>query len=401
VRLLYCFGMSGHHYFRWEARRSLLFAGSGRSWRSAVRVLASVVSALAIVGAGASPAQSQASQVPGVTSPKVPPVVAVSGNHLVDKSGAALQLRGVNRSGLEYACIQGWGFFDGPNVLSDNASIPAMASWATNVVRLPLNEDCWLGINGNSTNAPYVGQAYRSTVLRYVRRLHAYGLAVILDLQFAEPGTTPAQPPTLEPMPDADHAPAFWKSVARNFKGDKSAVFDLYNEPHDVSWSCWRNGCQVTSSATGAPYTAVGMQSLLTTVRSTGATNTVIVGGLGYSGDITGWLANAPTDSAGQLAVSMHLYNFGSCVTVACWDAQDAPVAASVPVITGELGENDCATGFVNTYMPWADTHNISYLAWTWDTWGCGGIALISSYNGTPTTYGQGIYDHFLSRANP
>ena len=43
----------------------------------------------------------------------------VDGNQLVDSSGLTVQVRGVNRSGTEYACIQGWGIFDGP---SDAAS---------------------------------------------------------------------------------------------------------------------------------------------------------------------------------------------------------------------------------------------------------------------------------------
>ena len=325
-----------------------------------------------------------------------PPVVRVAGNRLVDGAGKPLQLRGVNRSGSEYACIQGWGFFDGP---SDDASIVAMASWATNVVRLPLNEDCWLGINGNSMNAPYMGAVYRATVQQYVARLHAHGLAVILDLQVAEPATTPTGS-TLEPMPDADHAPAFWSSVAGMFARDQSVVFDLFNEPHDVSWSCWRDGCPWKSSATGAPYQAAGMQSLVSAVRSTGATNTIILGGLDYSNDMTGWLANAPTDPAGQLAASFHLYNFGSCNAAECWVTQVAPTAALVPVVTGELGENDCAAGFVNTYMAWADAHNISYLGWAWDIFDCSsGPALISNYDGTATAFGKGMRDHYLSLA--
>src|SRR5438552_5889130 len=35
-------------------------------------------------------------------------VVRVSGNRLVDRSGQPLWLLGVNRSGTEYACAQGW-----------------------------------------------------------------------------------------------------------------------------------------------------------------------------------------------------------------------------------------------------------------------------------------------------
>ncbi len=69
----------------------------------------------------------------------------VSGNRLLDAHGRRLILRGVNRSGSEYACIQGWGIFDGP---STAASVQAMAAWHMNFVRVPLNEDCWLGING-------------------------------------------------------------------------------------------------------------------------------------------------------------------------------------------------------------------------------------------------------------
>ena len=71
--------------------------------------------------------------------------ISVSANHLVDANGQTLVLRGVNRPGPAYAWIQGWGIFDGP---SDAASVNAIASWQTNAVRLQLNEDCWLNING-------------------------------------------------------------------------------------------------------------------------------------------------------------------------------------------------------------------------------------------------------------
>src|SRR2546422_5398632 len=47
----------------------------------------------------------------------------------VDSTGGRVRLRGVNRSGTEYACAQGWGMFDGP---SDSASVQAIASWKAN-----------------------------------------------------------------------------------------------------------------------------------------------------------------------------------------------------------------------------------------------------------------------------
>ncbi len=78
------------------------------------------------------------------------PQLHVSGSKLVNASGQTVLLHGVDRSGTEYACVQGNGIFDGPN---DQASITAMKNWGVNAVRVPLNEACW---NAES----YVSSAY-------------------------------------------------------------------------------------------------------------------------------------------------------------------------------------------------------------------------------------------------
>ena len=316
--------------------------------------------------------------------------VQVNGNRLVDQNGTPLRLLGVNRSGTEYACVQGWGIFDGP---SDAASIAAIASWHVNAVRVPLNEDCWLGING--VNPSYGGANYRSAIGGYVSRLHAAGLVVVLDLHWNAPGTTLALGQQV--MADADHSPAFWSSVASYFLSDPAVVFDLYNEPHDISWACWRDGC-----TTSGGWQAAGFQSLVNAVRATGATQPVLVGGNGWAGDLSSWLTYRPTDPAHQLAASVHVYNFSGCTTQSCWASTIAPVAAVVPVVSGEIGENDCAHSFIDSYMAWADTAGVSYLGWTWDTWDCkSGPALISNYDGTPTAFGIGLRDHLASLTTP
>ncbi len=314
--------------------------------------------------------------------------IKVRGNALVDGSGAPVRLLGVNRSGTEYACSQGWGIFDGP---SDAASIAAMASWHTNAVRVPLNEDCWLGINGVSPS--YGGPNYQSAVGAYVSALHNAGLVAILDLHWNAPGTALARGQQV--MADADHAPAFWSSVATYFRTDPAVAFDLYNEPHDISWLCWRDGC-----ATSGGWQAAGMQSLVNAVRSAGASQPVLVGGLGWSSDLSSWLTYRPTDPANQVVASFHVYNFSGCSMSDCWTGQVAPVAASVPVVTGEIGENDCGSTFIAAYMAWADAHGVSYLGWTWDTWNCSsGPALITAYDGTATAFGAGFRDHLTALA--
>jgi endoglucanase len=319
------------------------------------------------------------------------PALHVVGNHLVNSTGSTVQLVGVDRSGTEYACIQGWGIFDGP---SDASSVATIASWHANAVRVPLNEDCWLGING--APSAYSGATYRNAIAAYVQELNAAGMVAILDLHWGAPGTTKAT--SQEQMPDAAHAPAFWTSVAGTFAHTPGVMFDLFNEPHDVSWSCWRNGCTLPNGTV-----AVGMQTLLSAVRAAGATQPVLAEGLNWGGDLSGWLANAPVDPDHALVASAHLYNFSGCNSATCWSSTIAPVAASVPVVTGEIGETDCSASWINSYMTWADSHGISYLAWAWDAgggWSCSsGPGLFNSYDGTPNVYGTGYRSHLAALA--
>ena len=317
---------------------------------------------------------------------KSAPAITVAGNRLV-VGGRPIRLLGVDRSGAEYACIQGWGIFDGP---VSPASVAAIAAWHVNAVRVPLNEDCWLGING--AKRQYAGAAYRRAISAYVGRLHRAGLVVVLDLHWNAPGRSRAS--GQRQLPDLDHSVAFWRSVARTFRRDPALLFDVYNEPHDVSWRCWRDGCRVGG------WRAAGMQRIVNAIRAAGAAQPIMLGGLAWSNDLSKWLRYAPRDPRHQLVASFHVYNFNTCASAACWDATVAPVAARVPVVTGELGESDCAHGFIDSYMRWADAHRISYLGWTWDTWDCaGGPALISSYDGTPTPFGIGFRDHLAALA--
>jgi endoglucanase len=239
-----------------------------------------------------------------------------------------------------------------------------------------------------------------------VALLHAHGLVAILDLHWTDgvytgnsSGCASATATCQKPMPDAPNANNFWSGVATAFKGDLATVFDLFNEPYveratgseDTGWTCWLSG----GTCPGVGYQVAGMQSMVNSVRATGATNVILLGGLAYSNDLTGWLAHEPTDPSHNLVAAWHSYNFNTCSTSSCWDSQVAPVLAVVPVVAGEIGENDCGSGYVNTLMSWLDSHGASFLAWTWNTWDCSsGPSLISNYNGTATAYGAGVKAH-------
>jgi hypothetical protein len=343
--------------------------------------------------------------------------IAVSGNHFVNGAGATVRLLGVDVPSTEYACDQGWGYASQPLTVGTAAAI---ASWHADAVRVPLNEDCWLGLNGQPSFGTQAG--YQQAIETWVSDLNAVGLYAIVDLHWTAPGTNNAD--GQRPMPD-DHSAAFWASVAGAFKDNHAVVFDAFNEPYSpaangnshlaVSWSCWLSGgCLVPVANQDATiddtdtFTAVGMQAIVSAIRGVGATQPIILGGLSYANDLTGWLAYEPTDPAHQLAASFHNYYGESCDTPSCWNTTIAGVAAHVPVVTGEFDQGyDCAspptqpsgsTTFDNTFMDWADGAGVSYLAWGW--WvlgntstpcsalggGGGNYALISNYGGTPVS---------------
>jgi hypothetical protein len=147
------------------------------------------------------------------------------------------------------------------------------------------------------------------------------------------------------------------------------------------------------------------MQQLLDSVRATGATNVVMVGGPQYAGDLDRWLEYEPTDPLHQLAASIHIYwnkpsdpDFSPCYSSSCWNEVLAPLSVRVPIVVGELGELDCGDTLYPPFLDFADRYGISYLAWAWFVGSCAREpSLISSYSGTATAYGIGYQQHLAA----
>ena len=316
----------------------------------------------------------------------------VVGNRLVT-SGRTVHIHGVNRSGTEYACIQGWGIFDGP---SNARSVRALRAWHANAVRVLLNEDCWLGING--VKAKYSGRAYRRAIVNYVRLLHRFGMYAELSLIWAAPGSYRAT--YQSGAPDRNHSPAFWKSLAATFKHDHKVILAPWGETI-VDANCFLRGgvCEATYGSSNTPYATAGMQQAVTVMRRAGYTGVIAIPGVNYANDLTQWLSHMPRDPRNQLIAEAHIYGKNTCSSASCFNRTLLPVAKKVPLIFGETGESyddsDCGSSQISNFMNWADQHGVGYEAWTWDTWGtCG--SLISSFNGTPANaYGAWVKSHY------
>jgi hypothetical protein len=320
----------------------------------------------------------------------------VSGNRLLDGRGQPVQFHGVDRSGTEYTCIHGLGVFDGPG---DGQSVQAMAGWHVNAVRVPLNEDCWLGING--VKPQYAGVNYRQAIVNYVRLLHRYGMYVELSLIWAAPGAYPA---TYQAgAPDEDHAPAVWSSMASTFKNDPNVVLAPWGETVTDA-KCFLSGgvCEATFGPHNVPYRTAGMQQAVDVMRRAGYRGVISIPGVAFANDLSKWLVDEPKDPDHQLIAEAHVYGKNTCDTTQCFNTVLAPVAKRVPLIFGETGESydatDCGSSRVATFIQWADAHDVGYDAWAWDTWNnCS--SLIASYNtGQPYgPYGSWIKTHYAS----
>ncbi|TMF48698.1 MAG: glycoside hydrolase family 5 protein, partial [Chloroflexi bacterium] len=333
----------------------------------------------------------------------------VQGNQIIGADGKPYIFHGIGLDGLEFAC-QGDGNLDSGHLafMGSGTSNANGTYWFANTVRLPLTQSIWLnGLPGQCTAAQY-----QATVKQTVDTLTALKLNVIIDLQWTDAGGQ-AQAAGWE-MPDA-RSVTFWQQVAPIYASYTNVLFELYNEPHPTfststaTWQCWLSGCQITNDNGTVPgqspsYQAVGMQTLVTTVRTAGANNVVLVAGTNWGYELSGITTNKISGS--NVVYDTHPYPYGGKNTPALWDASFGNLTSTYPIISAESGEYDCLTKLMSQLVPYFDAHSMGWVAWAWydvggSNSGCGYPQLISNYQGTPlASMGRYIYQQFLSYAN-
>ncbi len=330
--------------------------------------------------------------------------IRIVGPHFVDSQGHQIRLVGTTRPGTQYSCVKGF-FEDGP---WDQSTVDAMAAWHMNAVRLPLNEDCWLGINGLPGHG-YTAAQYRADVHTFVREFHNDGMYVVLDNRVAAPGSIPAtgQASSAAEMPDADHALAFFSSLAASFKSDPAVIFDLYNEPNHLpgpaaGMACVRNGCTIADTAGLGTYQAAGEQSLLDAVRATGASQVVLESAPSYAGDARYWLQYVLNDPLHQVAASVHPYESAWWLHSQLeWSQQLGGIlAAGYPVFATETGPNACGSAaYITSQMAWFDASGVSYMPFGWNGFGRCGQTLNANWAGAPygSAFAIAVHQHLLS----
>ena len=253
---------------------------------------------------------------------KWPRPIKVVSNRLLDDAGQEVWLQGVNAGGLETLP---------QDKQAIKSTVVAIDEWKSNCVRLPMNESFWYG------KSPYQkdgGEEYRKTIDQIITLAANRGAYLVLDLHRFR-------------APKQEHAD-FWKDAAARYKDHPAVLFDLFNEPHGISWEVWQKGGFVgekkdndesaflseEEKKKNQGFDSVGMQALVDAVRSTGAKNVVIAGGIFWCNDLTG-ITNgfALADNSGNgIMYSWHTYNWHPG-----W-ARVIPVAEKHPIFLGEVG---------------------------------------------------------------
>jgi len=325
----------------------------------------------------------------GETSSNTPAPLKVVGTKIINDKGEPVLLRGVNAACLEWTS-------DGQGHILKTINV-AIKDWHANIVRLPLSQDRWFGKGPEQTDG---GKAYRALVQQAVDTCATQKCYIILDLHWSdcdEWGANIGQ----HSMPDSNSI-AFWQDLAPLYANHPAVLFDLYNEPHDVSWDVWLKGGQITDKPNGwhpgppKKFHAVGLQQLLDTVRATGAKNVVIAGGLDWAYDFSGILAGRQlSDPKGNGVVyANHCYD-NKDDSVEVWIKKMEKASAKLPVIVSEFGGTsgpshvDPSDNWLLHVMRALEEHHWSWAAWDLHT--SARPNLISDWDYTPTP-GFGVY---------
>ena len=253
----------------------------------------------------------------------MPPALRVKGNKIFNDKGQEVWLQGL--------CLDSMEWSGGGEHILESVKV-AIDDWKANCIRLPITDEFWAGRNKWQRDD---GMGYRKLVDDAIAATVSRGAYLIIDLhRFHAPTVTHVE---------------FWKDVATRYKNHPGVIFELFNEPHGLSWKVWRDGGSLSgkenksndkglaeNDAKADKDYCVGMQALIDAVRGAGADNPVIAGGLDWSYDLSGVSSGEYVlkDPKGRgIIYSSHIYPWKKGWQHAFVDALD-----KYPVFIGETG---------------------------------------------------------------
>lgn len=175
------------------------------------------------------------------------------GNKIVNEKGEIITLKGVSRTGLEYAYVD----LDAMIPETIVFDIQVMKQWGFNAIRFPLRDVFWLK-----------DVRYKQKIQYWVEQTLQNNMYVILDLHTQQ--DHPGLDPFMYRLPEGGLS--MWVDIAKTYKDTPRVFFEIFNEPHGISPNVWWNG--------DSQY--YGYKEVLEAIRAH-AQNICLIGGLDYA----------------------------------------------------------------------------------------------------------------------
>ncbi len=250
------------------------------------------------------------------------PWLRVENTQIVTLSGQPVTLRGVNHSGLEY---------DKTGAGISQAQLQYIQkNWNANIIRLPFNQEWAL------SDPSYLN--FMDQVIDWANGAKMY---VLLDLHWLD--TTRK----IAPLPDAN-TPTLWANLAERYKNNPGVLFDIYNEPHDVTWDQW--------------YAEA--IKIVDVIRIKHPKALVVVGGVDWAYDLRG--VNTKPIPQQNIVYSVHDYPWKAYLPR---DQAWQFLTGQRAVFVGEWGGEDKDLSWGTTLRDYMRAQSVGYTAWSWVDW--------------------------------
>lgn len=303
-------------------------------------------------------------------------MLRTSGNRIVvAETGEPVLLRGVNRSGLEWAEPDEDGFCSAAGITRAELEF-IVAGWNCNILRIPFNQGWALdGRNGHAA------EAYLSDMDRVIRWAAHAGAYTLLDLQWLDADRCfGGNRNFVAPLPNL-RSLELWEMLATRYRDEPAVLYDIFNEPHDClpddpyplireDGSLYPMTQRRVTMAEWKPWAV----RLVDAIRSAHPDALVFVSGVNWGYDLRGMPLDRP-----NLVYSTHVYrNKGTN-----WHEAFGSLASSVPVFAGEWGGRAEDGDWGQRLAGYFDQLQMGWTAWSWSN----EPFLIARY--VPTGFGE------------
>ena len=309
----------------------------------------------------------------------LPWLTTVQNRIVTVEDGAVVVLRGINRSGLEYAEPIGNDFLAGA-ALSLSEVQEIVHSWGARVLRIPFAQSRVLD--------PEIGATYLhalDTVIDWTASCGAYAL---LDLQWLDPASlygsiSDGSMNSIAPLPSSASCEA-WHVLAERYRDPSAGLFDIYNEPHSrlpddphVPTAVRPDGSEyplVTGRVTAGIWRHVAAR-LVRIIKEVHPRALIFVSGVSWGYD----LRRVPFDRADEAApegivYAAHVYPSSmfergggrAARGPRAWNRAFGSLAANAPVCVTEFGGGAEDLEWGTRLLDYLRARDIGWVAWSW-----------------------------------